>query len=163
MTTQVTFRPGTQIVDPRSGLLTREGNQIIAAILSFYQGTQSAAVTTDGIETLTNKTMDGDANTFTDINTSSLKTKTGNSGRVVTGNAGTAGDLAQWDGAGNVGDGPNLSAVLGGYLPITQVANGTVATTVTSLGPTGSSTTIVGWLTFDDPTSPGTTRYIPYY
>lgn len=40
-------------------------------------------------------------------------------------------------------------------------ANGSVATTVTSLGPTGSHTTIQTWLTIVD--SGGTTRYIPCY
>ncbi len=41
------------------------------------------------------------------------------------------------------------------------VANGSVATTVTSLGPTGSHTTIQEWLTFLN--SAGTQRWIPCY
>lgn len=40
-------------------------------------------------------------------------------------------------------------------------ANGTVATSVTSLGPTGASTTVVKWLTITDNT--GATRYIPCF
>jgi hypothetical protein len=40
-------------------------------------------------------------------------------------------------------------------------ANGTVATTMTSLGPTGSHTTIQEWLTYLNPS--GVTRYIPAY
>jgi hypothetical protein len=40
------------------------------------------------------------------------------------------------------------------------VANGSVATTLTSVGPTGASTTVQGWLEFD---VDGTTRYIPYW
>ena len=40
-------------------------------------------------------------------------------------------------------------------------ANGTVATTMTSLGPTGASTTILEWLTVKN--AAGTTRYIPCY
>lgn len=40
-------------------------------------------------------------------------------------------------------------------------ANGSVAVTLTSLGPTGASTTVVKWLTIRDNT--GTTRYIPCY
>lgn len=40
-------------------------------------------------------------------------------------------------------------------------ANGAVATTVTSLGPTGSHTTIQGWTTFFD--NAGTQRWQPYY
>ncbi len=42
----------------------------------------------------------------------------------------------------------------------TNVANGAVATTVTSLGPTGSSTTIQGWLAIK---VGGTARYIPFW
>lgn len=40
-------------------------------------------------------------------------------------------------------------------------ANGAVATTMTSLGPTGSHTTVQEWLTITD--ASGTTRYIPAY
>jgi hypothetical protein len=40
-------------------------------------------------------------------------------------------------------------------------ANGSVATTMTSLGPTGSHTTIQTWLTIQDST--GAVRYIPCY
>lgn len=43
----------------------------------------------------------------------------------------------------------------------TFVANGSVATTVTSLGPTGSHTTIQEWLQVTD--TGGTVRYIPCY
>lgn len=162
MTIQVTFRPDTLIIDPKSGKFTREGNQIISAILSFYQGTQSAAVTTDGIQTLTNKTIDGDANTLQSIPTSALKTKTGNAGRVVTGTAGTPGDLAQWDGAGNIGDGPNLATTLSSYVTQTYTANGAIATAITSVGPTGSHTTVQEWLTVLG--SDGVTlRYIPSF
>lgn len=41
------------------------------------------------------------------------------------------------------------------------VANGAVATTVTSLGPTGSHTTIQEWMQVTD--AGGTIRYIPLY
>ena len=40
-------------------------------------------------------------------------------------------------------------------------ANGSVATTMTSLGPAGASTTITKWLTIKD--DGGTTRFIPCY
>lgn len=40
-------------------------------------------------------------------------------------------------------------------------ANGSIATTMSSLGPTGSHTTIQEWLTIQD--AAGTTRYIPCY
>jgi len=42
-----------------------------------------------------------------------------------------------------------------------ETANGTVATTITSLGPTGTATTIQGWVKIID--SGGTARYIPYW
>lgn len=42
------------------------------------------------------------------------------------------------------------------------VANGSVATTMTSLGPTGASTTIRKWVAFKDNSS-GTTYYLPAY
>ena len=42
-----------------------------------------------------------------------------------------------------------------------ETANGTVATTITSLGPTGTATTIQGWIKIID--SGGTARYIPYW
>lgn len=45
--------------------------------------------------------------------------------------------------------------------PAAWTANGTVATSVTSLGPAGSHTTIQTWFTVTDST--GTVRYIPAY
>ncbi len=43
---------------------------------------------------------------------------------------------------------------------VNGVANGSVATTITSLGPTGAQTTIQGWMRID---INGTDRYIPYW
>lgn len=57
-------------------------------------------------QTLTNKTIDGDDNTLQDIGTSSLKTRTGVDAAVVTGTAGTSGDLVLWNADGDVVDGP---------------------------------------------------------
>jgi len=41
-----------------------------------------------------------------------------------------------------------------------NVANGAVATTLGSVGPTGANTTVQGWLAI---AVAGTTRYIPYW
>jgi hypothetical protein len=55
-------------------------------------------------QTLTNKTIDGDVNTLQDIGTGSLKTKTGIDAAVVTGTAGTSGNLSSWNGDGDLVD-----------------------------------------------------------
>lgn len=57
-------------------------------------------------DTLTNKTIDGDTNTLQNIGTASLKSKTGADANVVTGTAGTSGDIAVWNADGDVVDGP---------------------------------------------------------
>lgn len=146
----VNINPNTQILDLKTGLLTRDGFQVFQAILSFYQGANSAAVTTDGIETLTNKTMDGDANTFTDIGTASLKTKTGSGGRVVTGTASPVNTMAKWDSSGNLTGG------------VETAVNDTVATVLGSLGPVGSNVAVQGWAVQRD--SAGTILgYTPYF
>lgn len=55
----------------------------------------------------------------------------------------------------------NGSGVLQFPKAVQWTANGAVATTMTSLGPTGSHTTVQEWFTVVD--SAGTTRYIPAY
>lgn len=67
------------------------------------------------------------------------------------------------DGSGNetapsIGNGASAFKISGSGQ---WTANGSVATTMTSLGPTGSHTTIQEWLTFSD--AGGTVRYIPAY
>src|SRR5690606_10445515 len=64
----------------------------------------SAVVTLDGTQTLTNKTIDGDDNTIQDIPTSALKDRTGQDDDVVTGTAGTSGNLVAWDANGDAVD-----------------------------------------------------------
>lgn len=55
----------------------------------------------------------------------------------------------------------SINSSLGAAQTVAFTANGSVATTVTSLGPTGSHTTIQEWATITD--AAGTTRYIPLY
>jgi hypothetical protein len=55
-------------------------------------------------QTLVNKTMDGDDNNFVDIHTDSLKDRTGVDTDVVTGIAGTDGNLGMWNADGDMVD-----------------------------------------------------------
>ena len=59
-------------------------------------------------DTLTNKTIDGDDNTVQDLAYSAIKStsRTGSDVKLVTGTAGTASDLAIWNGDGDLVDGP---------------------------------------------------------
>jgi len=157
---QVSITPTTVLIDPKTGQTTREGFLVFQALIQYAQGTQSASVTTDGVQTLTNKTMSGNSNTFSHIPTDALDSRTGISTKVVTGNAGTPGDLMIWDVNGDAQDGPNLGDVLTNYIPNALVANGVVATVLTGVGPTGAQTTVQTWLQIDDS---GTPRYIPCF
>jgi len=56
---------------------------------------------------------------------------------------------------------PSASVTAGNQKLINTVANGSVATIMTNLGPTGAQATIQGWIQIKD--SGGTTRYIPYW
>jgi len=68
------------------------------------------------------------------------------------GSSGVGGDITLTAGTGSSNGAVNFVN--------TNTANGSVATTITSLGPTGASTTIVGWLKIK---VGGTTQYIPYW
>lgn len=125
------FTTTSQFFDPKTGLMTREGQNLIQLLVSSING-EGAVLTTNSEQTLTGKTMDGDNNTFTDIPTSALKTKTGVVARVVTGAAGSSGDLAVWDANGDLGDGPVASSLL------------TTATAATTYLPLDGSVTMTG-------------------
>ena len=56
-------------------------------------------------QALTNKTIDGDDNTLSDIATASLKSVTGSDAAVCTGTAGTTDYVAKWNGDGDLVDG----------------------------------------------------------
>lgn len=55
-------------------------------------------------DTLTNKSINSDNNTITNIATTDLKSPTGSDTNVVTGTAGTSGNLVKWDANGDAVD-----------------------------------------------------------
>lgn len=77
----------------------------------------SAVVTASSTTTLTNKTFDanGTGNSISNIEVADLASsaKTGADAKVVTGTAGTSGNLAQWNSDGDAVDGPAASLVTG--------------------------------------------------
>lgn len=102
--TLIGFSPTSQIIDPKSGYLTRDGFNLVQFFVEAVNGA-GAVLTIDGIQTLTNKTIDGDSNTFRDIPTSALEA-TGEGDQVVTApEPGTTNYLALWSN-GDLVDGP---------------------------------------------------------
>ena len=78
------------------------------AEIAHLSGATSAIIGKDQSGTFTNKTIDADDNTISDLTPTNVKagSKTGTDTKFVTGTAGTGGDLAEWDGNGDVVDGP---------------------------------------------------------
>ena len=119
----VGFSPSMQIFDPKTGLMTRDGFMLVQFFVEAVNGA-GAVLTNDGIQTLTNKTIDGDSNTLQDIPTSALKLRTGEDARVVTGTAGVSGTIGVWDGSGDLIEGETqanlltISAAAATYLPL---------------------------------------------
>lgn len=109
--TLIGFSPNAQIIDPKSGYLTREGFMLVQFFVEAVNGA-GAVLTNDGIQTLTNKTIDGDSNTFSDIPTSAFAEPTGNGSAVVTAEqAGTTNYVAIWS-DGNLVDGPQAGELV---------------------------------------------------
>lgn len=135
---------------PDFGKPTRDFFLLLQSLTIAINDATSVYVLVDGVQTLTNKTMDGDANTFVDIGTGSLKTKTGSGGRVVTAiAAGTANWLVQWTAAGNIADALILGSGVSAFLTTPSSAN--LATAVT--GETGTGALVFGTLpAIDRPT-----------
>lgn len=107
MTDFESFNPNTVLIDigpDGRGRATRELFRLLSSLQSALQDATSETVLTDAEQTLTNKTIDGDANTLRDIATSSLKSRTGDGSRVVTGTAGAAYNFVAWDENGNAVD-----------------------------------------------------------
>jgi hypothetical protein len=97
------FRHGEEVDNPTSGV----------------HGVVGTVVGTTDAQTLTNKTIDGDNNSLVDIDTSSLKTRTGLDGAVVTGTAGANTYFAQWNADGDiVGLSPAGALSLAGAQPL---------------------------------------------
>lgn len=101
----------TQIIDPKTGYLTRDGFLLFQTFVQAINGA-GASVTLDSIQTLTNKTISGNLNTLSNIGTNSLAARTGDDNQVVTGTAGGTGTLAQWDANGDLVSGAEVILLL---------------------------------------------------
>lgn len=97
-----------QIIDPRSGKMTAEAARYFQQLTDAI-GIIGDVVGTSDTQTLTNKTIDGGYNTLSDIATSSLATLSGSDSAVVTGTAGTDGNVVQWNADGDAVDAGILS------------------------------------------------------
>lgn len=108
------INPSIRLLDPKTGLLTAEGVRFFGSLTQTVT-VAGSLVSTTAVQTLTNKTMDGDVNVFVDIHTSSLKNRTGVDTDLVTGTEGASGELGQWNTDGDlVGVDPaSLTAVIG--------------------------------------------------
>jgi hypothetical protein len=105
----VNVTPRMQLIDMKTGQLTRDGYLLLSSLNDAISDATSDFVRLDAVQTLTNKTIDGDANTFNDIPTAALATRTGDGTRVVTADAaGTSGRLAEWDADGNLTSGADI-------------------------------------------------------
>lgn len=98
----ISFNARTKLWDEKTGLMTRDGFLLLNSMNVAVADATSEYVRLTATQTLTNKTMDGDNNTFSDIGTGSLKTKTGADANVVTGTAGTTGNLSMWNDDGDL-------------------------------------------------------------
>lgn len=98
----ISFNPRTILWDKETGLMTRDGFLLLNSINVSVADATSEYVKVSATQTLTNKTIDGDNNTLSDIGTGSLKNKTGDDANVVTGTAATTGNLSMWNGDGDL-------------------------------------------------------------
>lgn len=110
MSAIVGFSPSMQWSLP-NGQLTPDAQRLLQLIIASNNG-EGAGVTVDGTQTLSNKEIDGNSNTLTNIDTDSLETRTGDDEGVVTGTAGRPGFLGQWDENGDLVEGPETVLVV---------------------------------------------------
>lgn len=109
--TLVAFSPNSQIIDPKTGLLTRDGFMLVQFFVQAVNGA-GAVLTIDGIQTLTNKSISGDSNTLSNIPASAMADPTGDGDGLVTATApGTTNYLAMWSN-GDLVDGPVASDLM---------------------------------------------------
>lgn len=94
-----------------NGQLTPDAQRLLQNIIASNNG-EGAGVTVDAVQDLTNKTIDGNHNTLTNIDTDSLETRTGDDEGVVTGTAGRPGFLGQWNDNGDLVEGPEVVLLL---------------------------------------------------
>jgi hypothetical protein len=107
----VGFSPGMQIVDLRTGQLTREGALLVQFMVDSVNGS-GAVLTNDGDQIVTGKTISGNRNRLTDIETSSFEHPSGDGSYAVTAQEpGTTNNLAMWSN-GDLVDGPVAADVL---------------------------------------------------
>ena len=81
--TLVAYSSNSQLIDPRTGRPTREGTLLFQFIVDAVNGV-GAVLTIDGIQTLTNKSISGASNTFSNIPSSAMAEPTGDGDGVVT-------------------------------------------------------------------------------
>ncbi len=151
--TTIGFTSSSQFFDPKTGLMTREGQTLIQFMVNAVNGV-GAVLTTGSVQTLTGKSMSGNANTFTYIPTSALKTVSGEVQRVITGTAGTSGTIGAWNANGDLVEGEiqanllTIAAAVGTYLPLDgsaamnsplKLATYTVATVPAAASYTGAA------------------------
>ena len=105
-TNYVGIQPPTSIASSITWTLPAAEGQSGQVLSTNGSGALSwvTASTAGGSQTLTNKTIDGDNNTVSNIQTASIKStsKTGSDTRVVTGTAGSVGQVTLWNSDGDV-------------------------------------------------------------
>ena len=110
------------------------GNAVTAADDSGSSRTNVtiSAMTASSADTFTNKTFDanGTGNSLSNVETADIAagSKSGSDGTLITGTAGTSGDLVQWDANGDAVDGPTPpSGTIGGTTDAQTLTNKTIS------------------------------------
>lgn len=82
---------------------TDSGSVSRGVINTNFDNLNTDKIEADSSDTLTNKTIDGDSNTITDLPYSAIKStsRTGSDAKLVTGTAGDNGELLKWDANGD--------------------------------------------------------------